>query len=716
MKKILNFRPLLFLATFISLSVLSAYFISETKSFLRILIPILSIIILILFSIIFSKNNTLKRNLIFALVTIVLCALAFTNFTIRINNYKGNNVNGHVKTVSGNICLILEEDYGAKLCLSDIKFNGKSNPYKAIVYVYGEIIAELGDNVKFTTSVLDFSTEYENRFSSTYISEGIKYYCTENNYNVSVEKGSKNLFESVNLSIKNALSKGLGEREFSVAYAMLTGTSDYIDSTTLEGFRATGIAHIFAVSGLHAGFLAGALRFLFKKLKIKTKIRAPLTVALLIFYAGVCGFTASVIRATVMTSVFLLSELSGKKYDPLSSLSLSAIIILFINPFQLFCIGFQLSFSVVLGILLLSPVISKLFKFMPTKFAKALSSVVASFLSSFFICIAVFKKASIISVVANLIFIPISGILFVFLLISTIFAIIFSPKICLFIANYFLKLVITVIRSLDASVLMVGGIYTGGFIAVYYLALLISTKIINLKAKLKGIICSILSVIFVVGTAFTTIERVNAVEICVNYSQSFSSTFITYKSKGVLIVSNYSDSPNIYRLTKETENANVENIDSLIILNGTESEDLNLLISRLITKIKLNNVYTFNSENEKDFSLLENSFKNLTFDYVEENQILNLGFLDIENCSNGYFAKGKANGKAISVFSNVDSVNVDFSKTYNSNLIIALDKQDQIKAKCPNSTLISYKYSSVFANAEVNGNYKIKINKKGQFK
>ena len=263
---------------------------------------------------------------------------------------------------------------------------------------------------------------------------------------------------------------------------------------------------------------------------------------------------------------------------------------------------------------------------------------------------------------------------------------------------------------------MVGGIYTGGFIAVYYLALLISTKIINLKAKLKGIICSILSVIFVVGTAFTTIERVNAVEICVNYSQSFSSTFITYKSKGVLIVSNYSDSPNIYRLTKETENANVENIDSLIILNGTESEDLNLLISRLITKIKLNNVYTFNSENEKDFSLLENSFKNLTFDYVEENQILNLGFLDIENCSNGYFAKGKANGKAISVFSNVDSVNVDFSKTYNSNLIIALDKQDQIKAKCPNSTLISYKYSSVFANAEVNGNYKIKINKKGQFK
>ena len=197
------------------------------------------------------------------MVTIVLCALAFTNFTIRINNYKGNNVNGHVKTVSGNICLILEEDYGAKLCLSDIKFNGKSNPYKAIVYVYGEIEAELGDNVKFTTSVLDFSTEYENRFSSTYISEGIKYYCTENNYNVSVEKGSKNLFESVNLSIKNALSKGLGEREFSVAYAMLTGTSDYIDSTTLEGFRATGIAHIFAVSGLHAGFLAGALRFLF---------------------------------------------------------------------------------------------------------------------------------------------------------------------------------------------------------------------------------------------------------------------------------------------------------------------------------------------------------------------------------------------------------------------------------------------------------------------
>ena len=134
---------------------------------------------------------------------------------------------------------------------------------------------------------------------------------------------------------------------------------------------------------------------------------------------------------------------------------------------------------------------------------------------------------------------------------------------------------IVVIRSLDTSILMVGGIYTGGFIALYYLALLISTKIVNLKTKLKGILCTILSVTFVLGTAFTTIERVNAVEICVNYSQSFSSTLLTNKNKDVLIISNYSNSLNISRLAKETEK-----VDTLIILSGTQSDDLNLLISK----------------------------------------------------------------------------------------------------------------------------------------
>ena len=120
--------------------------------------------------------------------------------------------------------------------------------------------------------------------------------------------------------------------------------------------RRGGIAHIFAVSGLHVGALCSFCLLLFAKTPLKRLsglTRLLLLSALLFFYAGVCGFSASVIRALILCVFAYAAKLLWVKTDFLDMLGGAAICILLFSPSSLFEIGFQLSFSACLGIALL---------------------------------------------------------------------------------------------------------------------------------------------------------------------------------------------------------------------------------------------------------------------------------------------------------------------------------------------------------------------------
>ena len=77
-----------------------------------------------------------------------------------------------------------------------------------------------------------------------------------------------NLFERINLFMRESLKGGLDSREFPVGYALLTGNSHFMDNDLITSYRDAGVAHIFAVSGLHIGFLASLLIFIFSRIKI----------------------------------------------------------------------------------------------------------------------------------------------------------------------------------------------------------------------------------------------------------------------------------------------------------------------------------------------------------------------------------------------------------------------------------------------------------------
>lgn len=135
-----------------------------------------------------------------------------------------------------------------------------------------------------------------------------------------------------------------------VAYALLTGDRNAISDEIKDAYNAAGIMHLLAVSGLHVGFVVAVFGFVLKFCKLRPLAELAILMVPLSFYAYVCNFSPSILRAILMTCcVYVVRALFGK-YDLLSSLCWAVTVILMVQPLYLFDVGFQLSAMSVFGI------------------------------------------------------------------------------------------------------------------------------------------------------------------------------------------------------------------------------------------------------------------------------------------------------------------------------------------------------------------------------
>ncbi len=147
------------------------------------------------------------------------------------------------------------------------------------------------------------------------------------------------------------LAKYLLKNEASIMQMLLLGDRSQIPKHIRDLFTHTGTTHILAISGLHVTLIAGLFLVLMKLLPIGRKAQLIAAITLIILYTMLTGFRPSVVRATIMAIVFLGSFLFERKTDSLNNLALAALIILLVDPFNLFDIGFQLSFMCVFWII-----------------------------------------------------------------------------------------------------------------------------------------------------------------------------------------------------------------------------------------------------------------------------------------------------------------------------------------------------------------------------
>ncbi|MBA2431617.1 MAG: ComEC/Rec2 family competence protein [Chthoniobacterales bacterium] len=156
--------------------------------------------------------------------------------------------------------------------------------------------------------------------------------------------------------MQQSLSRGLEDAPHLQALisAMVLGLREATPDEMEESFQQTGTLHLFAVSGLHVGIIGFLLWIILTVARVPRKWAAAFIIPALFFYAAVTGLNTSSVRAAIMAAVLLGGVFAERKVFAANSVAAAAVLILAADTNQLFATGFQLSFAVVITIVLIA--------------------------------------------------------------------------------------------------------------------------------------------------------------------------------------------------------------------------------------------------------------------------------------------------------------------------------------------------------------------------
>lgn len=461
--------------------------------------------------------------------------------------------------------------YGEYAVLGNLKADGNKVGGKMKIYLsssYGEF-CDVGYTVEFYASPQTEQT-FEYGKLNPNADENIKYTATVYGGLTSTYRFS--FFGSIRSALRNRLFGNLSRETAAVAYAMLTGNTQYVGEQSLEAFRYGGIAHIFAVSGLHVGILYAAAAFLCKKLRLNKYVSAAICLSFITFYVAVCGFTLSSVRAAVMCFIAAAAKLSLQKYDGLNSLSLALIIILTFSPLSLFSVGLQLSVCATGGIFALSKVYSKLFKKLkiPQKLCSAAGVSLGAQTATVPVLLANFGYISGAGLILNLFVLPILSVIFTIIFLSALLCLIIPPSaVILPYAALPLEFFMSLTLGGGFEKSLVSGFGAGLFLPLYFAGALFLSDKLNLKL-LTRLVATFVSASILLGYVLIRYASpFGGFNIIISAYGSGGEVILKSESGTMLIVT---DDVNADRLKSALNEHYIRDIDVLVILGGNGAE------------------------------------------------------------------------------------------------------------------------------------------------
>lgn len=218
--------------------------------------------------------------------------------------------------------------------------------------------------------------------------------------------------------------------------AELTGDKSLLPESDYVAMQETGLAHIFAVSGLHCAFLVTLLSLLIPPTHRRTL--CAVASAVLVFYMLLTGLSPSVARACVMQLFLLSAPLFRRGSDMLTSLAAALTVILLVNPYAVGSVSLQLSFAATLGMVLLSGRLYKSFtgwyrgrnravrtalSFLTANLAATLGALVFTApLTAYY-----FNLLSLVAPLAGLLAVPAAGYAFMSAFVSALLGLVWTP-------------------------------------------------------------------------------------------------------------------------------------------------------------------------------------------------------------------------------------------------------------------------------------------------
>lgn len=219
----------------------------------------------------------------------------------------------------------------------------------------------------------------------------------------------------------------------SLMVGVTLGIKDNIPGETIKAIKNSGVAHALAVSGLHTGIIYAVLEFAFYRLGISRKLSFVIESIVIIFYSFLAGLSPSVIRASIMIMVFMLSKVVGRENDSLNSMCFSAVILLLINPLILFSVSFQLSYGAVIGIIVFYNQIKMMLELLPKYLQESIAVMLSAQLVVGPVLAYHFYNISLAGFIANLLVVPLVSLVLITGLISGLVGLIFEPLGALFV-------------------------------------------------------------------------------------------------------------------------------------------------------------------------------------------------------------------------------------------------------------------------------------------
>lgn len=545
---------------------------------------------------------------------------------------------------------------------------------EAIIYLQKDTLAKqlnVGNQIMFNTILSDIKNqgnpdEFDYKKYLAYHLISRQTYVNSDDWRLMTkDKGDKVVLYSAKL--RNYLLSiyrkyGIKGKNFAVLSALTLGYKDKLDQQTKRSYSSSGAMHILAVSGLHVGIIYLIINYLLCFLNKKTItiiIKTFLIIIILWCYAFLTGLSPSVLRSTIMFSFIATGGTLKRPVNTYNTIAASAFLLLCINPFYIFDVGFQLSYLAVTGIVFFYKKIYSIFEFKSWFVDKVWSltavSISAQF-STFPIALFYFHKFPNYFLLTNMIVIPFATVL----IYLAILLFVFSPfnSIALVIAkvlSFFVKTLnysVSFIEKLPYST--INNIYIDDYQTILLYLIIILTTLFFIIRKSRYLQLALVSVIVFLS-----------VNIYQSYNLSKQKKFIVYNIRNI----------SAYNFIKGNNNVLIANIDDSSYENNVKYQVKN---NWLKLGLKNENIVNIdNSDKSKFDNFRHNNFfyKNKFIDFMGKR------FLIVnKNIYKSLNIKKKINLDYLILSNNVNMSINDIVSTFNVNQII-IDSSNSVWKK-----------------------------------
>ena len=306
--------------------------------------------------------------------------------------YKEND-----STFEGHILSIKKYDTKTTLIIKE------KNKTETILVNYYEKIDKinLGDKVKIKgTLKLPSKNTVPNLFNyRKYLNNNNIYYILTASEITKIKNNTKILTH-----YKNKLQKYINRKKaHTYLNIFILSNKNDLDKEVLSSYQVNGLSHLFSISGMHITLLLGTILKLLDKVSYNRYYKYILLIIILIIYMYLTDFTPSILRSGIMFILLTLNKLFNFKIKTKNIIMLTFIIIVLINPYYIYNLGFQLSYLISFYLIIFAHIINKHKNY----FKKLFITSLISFLVSFPIIISNYYQVNLLSIIINLLFVPI---------------------------------------------------------------------------------------------------------------------------------------------------------------------------------------------------------------------------------------------------------------------------------------------------------------------